>query len=77
MGKLTAAARKSIITIVGFLILIAGVILLVLPGPGILVIILSLIILSWEYEWAGRQLHRARNAQKRTLEKVREKKNNF
>jgi uncharacterized protein (TIGR02611 family) len=41
---------------VGTVILAVGVVLLVAPGPGLLVIFLALIVLAVEYEWARRRL---------------------
>ena len=76
MAKLKSAGRKIVVTLFGFVVLITGIILLALPGPGILVIILGLVILSWEYEWAERRLHKAKQIHKRTIEKVKQKKNN-
>lgn len=70
------AARKTGVTLLGFILIIGGIILLVLPGPGLLVIILGLIVLSWEYEWAKRQLHRARLAQQKAVAKARAKAKN-
>lgn len=66
--------RKAGVTILGFLLLIAGVIMLVIPGPGLVVIILGLVVLSWEYEWAKHHLRRARRAHKKALGKIRRKK---
>jgi uncharacterized protein (TIGR02611 family) len=45
---------------VGFTLLIAGVLMLVLPGPGILVILLALALLATEFAWAETLLHHAR-----------------
>jgi putative transmembrane protein PGPGW len=44
------------VTIAGFVVLLAGAAMLVLPGPGILVIIAGLAILATEYVWAQRLL---------------------
>ena len=51
--------RKIFITIVGFTVLITGLALLVLPGPGIPLLIIGLGLLAAEYEWAQRHLYRA------------------
>jgi uncharacterized protein (TIGR02611 family) len=75
MERVTRGARKIGVTVLGLLILIAGAIMLVLPGPGIVVIILGLVVLSWEYEWARRHLHRARRAHKKAMTKIRSRKN--
>jgi uncharacterized protein (TIGR02611 family) len=43
----------------GFTLLVAGVLMLVLPGPGFLVIAVALAILALEFAWAGRLLEKA------------------
>ena len=40
--------------------LLVGVLLLVLPGPGLLVILLGLAVLGSEFVWARRLVRRAR-----------------
>jgi uncharacterized protein (TIGR02611 family) len=40
--------------VTGFTLLLAGVFMLVLPGPGILTIIAGLTILATDIEWARR-----------------------
>ncbi len=49
-------ARKVVVLIVGVTVLLAGVALLALPGPGMIVIIVGLLILSTEFAWAERWL---------------------
>jgi uncharacterized protein (TIGR02611 family) len=44
--------KRFVVTVVGLLLLIVGVLLLVLPGPGILVTIAGLVVLGSEYDWA-------------------------
>jgi len=48
--------RRTAITIAGFAILLAGVAMLVLPGPGVLVVVGGLAVLATEYAWAQRPL---------------------
>jgi uncharacterized protein (TIGR02611 family) len=48
------------VTIAGFAVLIAGIAMLVLPGPGWVAIFLGLGILSTEYVWAQRLLAKAK-----------------
>jgi tellurite resistance protein TerC len=58
---LTTLERVVAATIVGgFTVLAVGVALLVLPGPGILVIAVGLAILSAEFVWARRLLARVK-----------------
>ena len=53
-------ARRVIILVFGMTILALGVILLVLPGPGLLVILMGLLILGAEFAWARYWLLRVR-----------------
>jgi hypothetical protein len=58
----TLAQAKRLIKIVfAFTMLLAGVAMLVLPGPGLLVIIGALAILSGEFVWARRLLDRLKS----------------
>ena len=50
------------VLIVGTLVLIAGVIMLVIPGPGILGIVAGLAILATEFAWAHNALAKAKDA---------------
>jgi uncharacterized protein (TIGR02611 family) len=54
---------------VGFTVLTVGFVMLVTPGPGLLVIIAGLAILAHEFSWAATALERAkaRAAQARQL----------
>lgn len=53
--------RRLAVTVVGLVVLLLGVVLIVAPGPGFLVIALGLLILSFEYEWARRHLDRVKS----------------
>jgi len=44
----------------GFILIIAGVFMLVLPGPGIVTIVAGLALLSRDIAWAGRLAQWAR-----------------
>jgi uncharacterized protein (TIGR02611 family) len=48
--------RGIAVTVVGTAILAVGVVLLVAPGPGLVVIELALAVFAAEYEWARRHL---------------------
>jgi uncharacterized protein (TIGR02611 family) len=50
--------RKLLVLAVGLPVLVLGLILIPLPGPGILLSLLGLIILSLEFEWAKRPADR-------------------
>jgi uncharacterized protein (TIGR02611 family) len=51
-----AALRRVVLEIVGWVLILAGIAALVLPGPGLLMLFAGLVILSQEYEWAERRL---------------------
>jgi uncharacterized protein (TIGR02611 family) len=53
-------AKRVAVTIAGFGLLLAGIALLVLPGPGWLLIFLGLGVLATEYVWAQRLLKQAK-----------------
>jgi uncharacterized protein (TIGR02611 family) len=57
---LARAVRRGGVFLVGMTLLIAGAAMLVLPGPGIAVILLGLVVLSAEFQWAKRVLSWAR-----------------
>jgi uncharacterized protein (TIGR02611 family) len=63
--------RRVIIFVVGMTVLLIGVALLVLPGPGLLVLAGGLAILAVEFKWARRWLRKARGM----LDKVTNKTN--
>lgn len=56
-----ALTTKLVVTTVGALVLLAGLVMMVAPGPGIVGIALGLGILATEYEWARRWLEKARD----------------
>ena len=57
---LARAVRRGGVFLVGSALLIAGAAMLVLPGPGIAVMLLGLVVLSAEFLWAKRVLAWAR-----------------
>lgn len=52
--------RRVAVTVAGGAIVAVGVLLLALPGPGLLVIVAGLAVLATEYAWARRALRAAR-----------------
>ncbi|CAB4938605.1 MAG: hypothetical protein F2840_03720 [Actinobacteria bacterium] len=58
--RLPHPIRWIAVAVVGGATLLTGVVLLVLPGPGIPLIILGLLILASEFAWAERTLHQVR-----------------
>jgi uncharacterized protein (TIGR02611 family) len=53
-------AKRIIIAVVGGTIMLLGILMLVLPGPGLLVIALGLSILASEFVWARHFLQQVR-----------------
>ncbi len=58
---IASTARRLAVVTVGFALCGAGLIMLVLPGPGILIIFLGLLALATECSWAHRALERTRS----------------
>lgn len=56
------AARRIVIGVVGATVLLIGVIMLVTPGPALVVIPVGLAILSIEFTWARAWLRRLRES---------------
>jgi uncharacterized protein (TIGR02611 family) len=52
--------KRIAVTVVGFVVLLAGLVMMVTPGPGIVVILVGLAILATEWAWAERALDRAK-----------------
>jgi uncharacterized protein (TIGR02611 family) len=61
---------RLIILVVGCVVLLAGVAMLALPGPGILVIIAGLAILAREFTWAEKTLDRTKAQAVKAKDKV-------
>jgi uncharacterized protein (TIGR02611 family) len=53
-------AKRVIKVVFGFTLLAVGILLLVLPGPGLVVIALGLALLAGEFVWARRLLDRVK-----------------
>ncbi len=71
MEELTRGVRRIAVLVVGLVLLVAGVLMLVLPGPGVLVTMAGLALLATEYEWARRLLARLRQHLRRLSDQVR------
>ena len=53
-------AKKTWVTIVGWLLVVVGVAAIPLPGPGLLILLSGLVVLSQEYEWAEKRVEPVR-----------------
>ncbi len=75
VGRFIQRSGKRIaVTIAGFAVLLAGIALLVLPGPGWLLIFIGLTILATEYVWAERLLKTAKRKAGQARDAVLRKK---
>ena len=66
-------ARRGGITVAGVGMLAGGAVMLVLPGPGLAVIVLGLAVLATEYDWAARLLAGLRERAARMARPVAER----
>jgi uncharacterized protein (TIGR02611 family) len=64
-----AQAKRLIVTVIGFTVLAAGLAMIVLPGPAVVVIPLGLAILATEFIWAKKLL----DAVKERISRMRRK----
>jgi len=53
-------AKRVIVIVIGFTILAAGIAMIVLPGPAVVVIPVGLAILATEFLWARKLLDRVK-----------------
>lgn len=56
LRRMKKRIKKTFVTVVGGIVLVAGIIMIPYPGPGWLVVFAGLGILSTEYVWAKRLL---------------------
>lgn len=61
---------KIVITLVGTMVMGAGLVMMITPGPGIVGIVLGLAILATEWEWADRWLVAAKRKAQQAKEKA-------
>jgi len=63
--------RLVAVTATGSVLVLGGLAMLVLPGPGLVVLIAGLAVLASEYAWARRHLERAKNAASAAKDRVK------
>jgi uncharacterized protein (TIGR02611 family) len=63
--------KRILVTVIGTVLVLVGLAMLALPGPGILVTIAGLAVLSSEYEWAKDLLDWAREKYRNTKQRVK------
>ena len=58
--------KRVVLEILGWLLVVAGIAALVLPGPGLLMLFAGLALLSQNYEWARRRVEPVKDAAQRS-----------
>ena len=53
---LGSAAKRVLLEILGWALVLIGIVALVLPGPGLLLLAGGLAVLSQQYEWAAKRV---------------------
>jgi uncharacterized protein (TIGR02611 family) len=52
MGKIGSVPRLVAETVIGWVLIVAGVVMLVTPGPGLVALLAGLAVLARHYRWA-------------------------
>jgi uncharacterized protein (TIGR02611 family) len=65
------AARRIVIAVIGATVVLLGIAMLVLPGPGLLTIVGGLAILGLEFAFARRWLFRIKQATRKTVNEAK------
>jgi len=52
MNKISPKTRKVLIGFIGWIVLLAGIVMIPYPGPGWVVVFIGLSILAKEFQWA-------------------------
>ena len=71
--RLPHPIRWVVATTVGFTLLVMGLIFMVLPGPGIPLVIAGLAFLATEFAWAEIVLNRTKHHTSQLINKVKKK----
>lgn len=62
--------KRSAVTLVGVCLVLGGIALIPLPGPGLVLVVAGLAVLATEYVWARRLLRRAKSQAERAQEEA-------
>ncbi|MDQ4097531.1 MAG: PGPGW domain-containing protein [Actinomycetota bacterium] len=63
-------SKRIAVLLLGVVLVVAGLAMLVLPGPGLLVVIAGLVVLATEFAWAEHLLDRARQQAAKAKERA-------
>ena len=56
------SSKRIAVAVIGLALVLVGLAMFVLPGPGILVVIIGLAVLATEFVWAERLLDKAKES---------------
>ncbi len=62
--------KRIAVLVIGLALVVGGLALLVLPGPGILIVIAGLAVLGTEFAWARHLMDRAKDQAGKAKEKA-------
>ena len=65
--------RKVLISAIGYPLILLGIVLIPLPGPGLLISLLGLFILSYEFDWAKKRKQQAQHELEKIIKKAKER----
>ena len=68
---LVRSSKRVAVTVVGGVLVLIGLAMFVLPGPGILVVVLGFAVLGTEYAWAAAALERTKNIAEKAATKAK------
>jgi hypothetical protein len=71
MDRMRRGSRLVAETVVGYVLVAAGVVMLVTPGPGIVAIVAGLAVLARHYHWADRLARAVRARIRDTATEIR------
>ncbi|MEO5803834.1 MAG: PGPGW domain-containing protein [Verrucomicrobiota bacterium] len=74
LDKIPPFPRKIIVSLLGGILLIAGIIMIVMPGPAFVFIPLGLLLLASEFNWAEEWAQKMMNLISRIRKKWRNRK---
>ena len=57
-----SAVKRFAVGTVGFVVVALGIVLMPLPGPGVLIVLVGVLILSTQFEWAERRVEQVKEA---------------
>lgn len=57
-----SAVKRFAVGSLGFLVVAVGIVLMPLPGPGVLIVLVGVLILATQFEWAERRVDQVKDA---------------